>query len=183
MGGVPWIDIAGLLSIPLSATAAYIAWLNYQRKPKLHFYVGDPANEIKYSDEYPGLAYVHATLDNTGKVAASNVHGRVEFEPGRVFPVKRRPANLTNKRVDENIVVATDNWATLQFGTLAVSRPRAAEGTLHARSFENSPRHFIIPVRVTEVGPTRFSYWFVSDETKGIEGTATLNFPELTTTS
>ncbi len=175
IGWVTWIDIAGLLSIPLSATAAYFAWVNYRRKPKLELYIGDPANQVKYSDEYPELAYVHATLANTGKVAASNVHGRIEFEPGRGFPVKRRGG-----RIDAHIVVATDNWTTLQFGTLAVSRPRSAEGTLHARSFEDSPRHFIIPVRVAEEGPTRLSYWFVSDEVEGIEATVTLDFPKRT---
>ncbi len=177
MDAATLIGLLGLASIPLSALAAYFAWRNYQRRPKLKLYIGDGANQVMYSDDYPGLAYVHATLANVGKTAAHNVLGRVEFESGRVYPDKR----MTKRgSIDPHITARSDNWATLYLGSLAVSRPQWASDTLHARSFEDSPKHFIIPVHVAEEGQTRLSYWFVCDETDGIKGIVTLDFPKLT---
>lgn len=168
-------------AILFSAVAAYFAWQTYRRRPKLRLYVGDEANQVMYSDEDPRLAYVHVTLANEGKATAHNVSGRVEFEQGRVYTDKRRPIPRSGyPDIDPHITAHSNNWATLYLGTLAISRPQSAESTLHARSFEDSPRHFILPVRVAKDGPTRFSYWFVCDEGQSIERTVTLDFPKQT---
>lgn len=179
---VSWLtaNIVDTLAVLLASLAAWFAYKNHERRPKLKLYIGDKDNRVLYSDEQPRLAYVHATMANVGKMAAHNVYGRIEFEPvGRVCPDKRIPRGNYPK-VDQHIIDHSDNWATLYLGSLPVSRSRAAEGTLHARSFEASPRHFIIPVRVLKEGQTRLSYWFVSEETDGIKGTVTLGFPKRT---
>jgi len=161
-----------MLAIPITVAAAYIAWLAYARRPKLKLYVGDEANQVTYED---GQAYVHATIANTGKVTAHDVFGRVEFEPpGRVYPDRRVPT-------DEHITAHRDNWATLSLGSLPASRRQPAQSPPHAGPFETSQKHFVIPVRVAKEGQIGLSYWFAYDETKSIEGKATLHFPEQTT--
>jgi hypothetical protein len=176
MGGSTWIGLAiaigGLLAITITVAAAYIAWLAYARQAKLKLYVGDEANQVTYED---GQAYVHATIANSGKVTAHDIFGRVEFEPaGRVYTDRRIP-------IDEHITALRDNWATLSLGSLPASGPQSAQSLPHAGSFEKSPKHFVIPVRVAKEGQTSLSYWFVYDETKRMEGKATLHFSEQTT--
>jgi hypothetical protein len=176
MGGSTWIDLAiaigGLLAIPITVAAAYIAWLAYARQPKLKLYVGDEANQVVYKD---GQAYIHATIANTGKVTAHDIFGRVEFEPaGRVYTDRRIP-------IDDHITAHRDNWATLSLGSLPASSPQSGQSSMDASPFERSPKHFVIPVRVAKEGQTSLSYWFAYEETKRIEGKATLHFPEQTT--
>jgi hypothetical protein len=175
---VSWIEAAlGSASVILSGLAAYFAWRSYRNRPKLKLYVGDEANPIHYEKD---LAYVHATLANVGQRAASNVLGRMEFVPGRVYPEKHIGATPANRGIDQHITATNNNWATLSLGTLAPN-PYSAKDTLHARSFLDSPRHFMIPVRVAEDGPSRLTYWFVCDEGERIERTVTLDFPKQTT--
>ena len=134
--------------------------------------MGDEANQVTYED---GQAYVQATIANTGKVTAHDVFGRVEFEPpGRVYPDGRMP-------LDEHITAHRNNWATLSLGSLPASSPQPAQSSAYAGPFETSPKRFVIPVRVAKEGQTGLSYWFAYDETKSIEGKATLHFPEQTT--
>jgi hypothetical protein len=173
--------LLALVSIALSAAAAYFAYRNYQRRPKLKFYIGDEDNQVMYSEKDPDRAYVHATIANVGKITAHNVVGRIEFEQGRVRPEKRIPTASGSPNIDQHITAHSGNWATLHLGSLAVSRRQATGGDLHAKSFEASPGHFVIPVRVLEEGQTQLSYWFVSDETDGIEDAVTLHFPKRTT--
>jgi hypothetical protein len=164
-------------AVLFSAVAAYFAWQTHRRRPRLRLYVGDAANQVMYSDEDPGLAYIHATLANIGRAVATNVQGRMEFEPGRVHPHRRMTEG--GGTIDPYITACSDNWATLFLGSLAPNRYPAAD-TLHARSFVNSPIHFIVPAQVAEEGPTRLSYWFVCDEGEMIERTVTLDFPKQT---
>ncbi len=176
-----WVAaISGVIAAISGVIAAIYAYKTFQRRPKLKLYIGDESNQVMYDKEVdPSLAIVHATLANVGKMAANNVFGRVEFEKGRVY-TEQRIALPGHTPVDQHIIAHNDNWASLNLGSISVSRPEAAEATLHARWFEPSPRHFVIPVRVAKEGKTQLSYWFVSDETSGIKGTVTLYFPKLT---
>jgi hypothetical protein len=109
----------------------------------------------------------------------------VEFQPAwRVFPEKRytrqvRKDAVVRASIDRDIKAIGDNWATLHLGTI-LPRPSSTEASLHARSFPDTLRHFILPVVVAAEGQPRLSYWFVCNEGATAEDTVILNFPKTT---
>jgi hypothetical protein len=164
-----WVEVLALaLSTILSGTAAYYAYKQYNKRPKLEFYLQNEEYDPISYDTQRGTADVYCWLANVGKVAAHNVHGWLVYgdDPGGIWPETDE---------DSGVIDSTDNAATVYLERLMPNPPQGAP-----TFFIDSPKLFCFPVTVWKAGPVILKYRFVCAEGASTEGTLALYFANTT---
>jgi hypothetical protein len=158
--------LAVLLPIGLSGVAAYYAYKQYSRRPKLKFYLQNGEYDPVLYNTKRGTADVYCYLANVGNVAAHNVHGWLRYGDG---PADIRPEEDEYRGITSGF---DDNTATVYLERLTPNPPWGAEET----GFIDAPKLYSFPVEVWMTGPVKLKYRFICDEGASTEGTLDLYF-------